>query len=317
MAGRDMKVPMNQHCVLITGGSGLLALNWACTLRERWRVVLGTHRHSVALVGASSLPLHYDNLERLDREIAEIAPDLIVHTAGLTSVDACEADPLLSVQANAKLARTVAEVASRQRIRLIHISTDHLFAGNRSWYKETDATEPLNEYARSKLRAEDWVRQVCPKALVLRTNFFGWGHAGRQSFSDWIIYNLRAGKRISLFDDVYFTPILADKLAIAAHLLIDRSASGIFHLVGDERVSKYEFGRRLANMFNLPGELIERGKISTSKLIAKRPSDMSLDNTRACDLLGTGLGRLDDYFLALRRQEDEGRREELFHAVTE
>ncbi len=109
----------------------------------------------------------------------------------------------------------------------------------------------------------------------------------------------------------------ADALAKAAHRLAELPAAGIINLTGDERVSKYAFALRLASAFGLPGELIQHDKISHSGLHAKRPSDMSLDNTRARDLLGTGLGRLDDYFLTLRRQEEEGRREELIHAVTE
>lgn len=303
--------------VLITGGSGLLALNWACAMRREWDVVLGTHAHTVRLEGVSARPLDLEDGGRLARQIGEITPDLIVHAAGLTSVDQCEEDPDLAQHVNAGLARNVAVAAAAGSIRLAHISTDHLFAGTRSGYREDDAPEPLNEYARSKLLAEEWVRQTYPQALIIRTNFFGWGHAGRLSFSDWIIHSLRDGREITLFDDVFFTPILADSLAKAAHRLVELSASGIFNLVGDQRVSKYAFAVRLAAAFDLQSELIRPDKISNAALRAKRPSDMSLDNTRARGLLGAGLGRIDDYFQTLRRQEEEGRREELIHAVTE
>jgi dTDP-4-dehydrorhamnose reductase len=211
----------------------------------------------------------------------------------------------------------VAEAAAHENISLVHISTDHLFAGLRSDYSESDQPEPLNEYARSKLLAEDWIRQAHPNALVVRTNFFGWGHAYRQSFTDWILSNLRAGKSITLFDDVFFTPILADSLAMAAHRLLDKSASGVFNLVGDERVSKYQFAIRLAKAFGLPGELIRRGRISNSNLLARRPPDMSLNNSKARSILGDGLGCLEGFFSILHRQEMDGRREELLHAVTE
>jgi dTDP-4-dehydrorhamnose reductase len=303
--------------LLITGGSGLLALNWACAVRDGWKVILGTHRHHVALTGAVALPVELATPARLRRRFDELAPDIIVHTAGLTSVDDCEKNPSLARRVNAEFARNVAEAAAHQDIRLVHISTDHLFAGTRSVYSESDQPEPLNEYARSKLLAEEWVQQAHPQALILRTNFFGWGHAYRQSFSDWILSNLRAGKSITLFDDVYFTPILADSLAIAAHSLLDKSASGVFNLAGDERVSKYQFALRLAKAFGLPGELIQRGRISDSNLLARRPPDMSLNNAKARGVLRDSLGRLDDFLSILRRQEMDGRREELFHAVTE
>jgi dTDP-4-dehydrorhamnose reductase len=308
---------MSDGRVLITGGSGLLALNWACAMRDKWEVVLGTHAHKVSLAGVASRPLDIENAGRLTRQFEELAPDIVVHAAGLTNVDRCEDDPVLARHVNAELARNVAEAAAGRNVRLVHVSTDHLFAGTRSGYREDDTPEPLNEYARSKLLAEEWVKQADPRALIVRTNFFGWGHAGRQSFSDWIVYSLRAGREITMFDDVHFTPILADALAAAAHRLVDLPAGGTFNVAGDERVSKYEFAKRLAQVFDLPGELIQRGRIRDAGLFAKRPPDMSLDNTKARDLLSASLGRLDDHIQILRRQESEGRREELFHAVTE
>lgn len=308
---------MPKDRLLITGGSGLLALNWACAMRESWDVVLGTHRHRVSLSGATALPLELGDADRLSRQLAELSPDLVVHAAGLTSVDACEADPALARRVNAELARNVAAAAAGRNIRLVHISTDHLFAGTRSGYREDDAPEPLNEYARSKLLAEEWVRQAHPQALILRTNFFGWGHAYRQSFSDWILQALRAGQPVTMFDDAYFTPILADALAMAAHRLVALSAGGTFNLPGDERVSKYEFALRLARAFDLPAELVRPGRLRDAGLAARRPADMSLDAARARATIGAGLGRLDDFFHALRRQESEGRREALLHAVME
>lgn len=308
---------MPERRLLITGGSGLLALNWACAMRDSWRVVLGIHRHPVRLAGVETCPLDLDDARRLVRQFAEVAPDLVVHAAALTSVDECEADTVQARHVNAGLARNVAEAASARDVRLVHVSTDHLFAGDRSNYREDDSPVPLNEYARSKLLGEEWVRQTYPQALILRTNFYGWGHASRQSFSDWILQSLRAGREITLFDDVFFTPLLADALATAAHRLIEQSADGLFHLAGDERVSKYEFGLRLARAFELPQALIRRGSVTEASLQASRPRDMSLDSGRARALLGAGTGSLEAHFQALQRQEQAGRREELFHAVTE
>lgn len=308
---------MAERRLLITGGSGLLALNWACAMRDSWRVVLGIHRHPVRLAGVGTCPLDLDDAARLERQFAEVAPDLVVHAAALTSVDECEADPARARHVNAGLARNVAEAAAARNVRLVHISTDHLFAGDRSNYREDEVPAPLNEYARSKQLGEEWVRQAHPQALVLRTNFYGWGNARRQSFSDWILQSLRDGREITLFDDVFFTPLLAAALAAAAHRLLDLSAAGLYNLAGDERVSKYEFGKRLAQAFGLPEAQIRRGSVAEAGLKAVRPRDMSLDSSRARTLLGAGTGGLDEHLQTLRRQEQAGRREELIQAVTE
>ncbi|GJQ56093.1 MAG: NAD(P)-dependent oxidoreductase [Rhodocyclaceae bacterium] len=303
--------------LLITGGSGLLALNWACAMRATWQVVLGTHRYPVRLDGIESRPLDLEDAARLEGRLAELAPDVVVHAAALTSVEQCEDDPALARHVNAELARNVASVTAARGMYLVHISTDHLFAGDRSHYCEDDAPAPLNEYARSKLLGEEWVRQFHPQALVLRTNFYGWGHARRQSFSDWVLQSLRGGREVTMFDDVHFTPLLADALAVATHRLLDLSAVGLYHLAGDERISKYDFGIRLARAFGLPETLIRRGSVAEAGLQANRPRDMSLDSGRARALLGAGTDGLDEHFQVLRRQEEAGRREELFQAVTE
>ena len=301
----------------MTGGSGLLALNWACAIRGEHDVVLATHTRRVSLAGATTTPLALDDADALTREFERIAPEVIVHTAGLTSVEDCEHDPALAQHANADLARNVARAAARSGARLIHISTDHLFAGTRAFYTETDIPEPLNVYARTKLLAEEWVREENAGALLVRTNFFGWGHRLRQSFSDWIYYNLRADTPLTMFDDVFITPIIADRLAIHAHRLLALGASGIHNIVGEERVSKYDFGVQLADAFELTRSLLIPAKIAASNLSAKRPPDMSLDNAKARERLGSSLGSVAEFLELLQSQERAGRRGELRAAVKE
>lgn len=303
--------------VLITGGSGLLALNWACCMRDSWEPVLAPHSRKIKLAGARSELIDLESAAALTKQLAAIRPDLVVHTAGLTSVDLCEEQPAAAMHANAELARNVAAATGALSIKLIHISTDHLFDGAKSLYAESDPPAPINVYARTKLQAEQWVQQENPAALLVRTNFFGWGHRYRQSFSDWIIGSLRAGKPLTMFDNVFFTPILADVLVKAAHDLAGNGERGIINLAGDERISKYDFAFRLAQVFGLPVELIQRGKLSRTSLLARRSLDMSLDNTMARRKLGTELGSLNSFFPALQQQEAAGRRNELLTAVME
>lgn len=303
--------------VLITGGSGLLALNWACSMRDAFQIYLAMHRHNVELDRVCSVSVDVDSPDLLVKQMEDIGPDLVVHAAGLANVDACEREPAMALHVNAVLSRHVARATARLKIKLIHISTDHLFSGNGMMYREDAPPEPQNSYARTKLLAEQWVSDANPDALLLRTNFFGWGHAGRQSFSDWIISNLRSGRQITVFGDVYFTPILADKLAVIGHALVVQGVAGIFNVVGDERLSKYDFACKIADRFSLPRDLIKYGKITDSNLTAARPKDMSLDNRKARLLLNHRFGAVDDFVKILFQQEQEGRSDELRDAVME
>ena len=308
---------MQRKKVLITGGTGLLALNWACAMRATHEVVLATHTRRVSLEGVSAAPLALEDTDVLSRELERIAPDVIVHTAGITSVEQCERDPELARHVYVDLARNVAQATQRLGAGLIHISTDHLFSGTRALYTEDAPPEPVNAYGRVKLLAEEAVRAACPRALVVRTNFFGWGHRYRQSFSDWIYYSLREGRDVTMFEDVVITPILADRLASSAQRLLDLGAAGVYNVAGDERISKYDFGVRLASTFGLPERLVRRGTIAASQTSVKRPPDMSLDSAKARALLGGPLGTVADFLSMLERQDREGRRRELLAAVTE
>lgn len=314
-------MPEQRQRILITGGTGLLGLNWAAAMRGTREVWLGTHRHRVSLAGVKSTPLPLDHPEALRDRLGELRPDVIVHAAGLSSVDDCERDPAEALRINAQMAGTVAAAAASAGGRLVHISTDHLFDGAREQYTEADVPTPLNAYARSKLEGERLVAAHCPQALILRTNFFGWGHATRQSFSDWILEALRAGRPLNMFDDVYFTPILASALARAAHRLVDAGASGVLHLGGDERLSKYAFALRLAGGFGLSPAGIRATKFRDAGLTAPRPRDMSLSIARARGILGGAPGDLpagiDAGIAELKAQEEAGLSRELRQAVTE
>lgn len=297
--------------ILITGGSGLLALNWALTVRAGFAVTLGLHERNITLAGVETRKLEFDSVENLLRVLEATQAQIVIHTAGLTSVEKCEADPGRARHINVDIASNVAEACARLGLPLVHISTDHLFSGQASFASESCAPEPVNVYGLTKAEAESRVLDAHPLALVVRTNFYGWGTSYRQSFSDVIIETLRAGRELTLFDDVFYTPILTEAAALVVHELIDRQASGIFNVVGDERISKHEFGLKLAQEFKLDARLIRPGSIKARAALTRRPHDMSLSNQKTCGLLGRKLGGVEAQIARLHQQEHDGLAREL------
>lgn len=297
--------------VLITGGSGLLALGWAIAIRDSHAVTLGLHRQQVHLAGVKATNISLQSAPDFIQNLKRIKPDLVIHTAGLANVDTCESDPTLAFHVNVDLADTVASSTYGLGIPLIHISTDHLSSGDKSFSREKDPVAPVNVYAKSKLEAEKKVVKAHPAALIVRTNFFGWGPAHRCSFSDKIIYQLRQNKRIFLFDDVFYTPILIEELAKTTHELHKKGAQGVINVVGSERISKYQFGCRIAQKFGLPSNLLDHGSSQQIRLAAARPKDMSLSNTLACEILGRNLGSIESYLERLLNQEQIGSAREI------
>ncbi|MFZ3087900.1 MAG: SDR family oxidoreductase [Methylotenera sp.] len=297
--------------ILITGGSGLLALNWAMAVKDRYLVTLGIHEREITLAGVHTVKIDLGSVDHLIRVFEIEQPQFVIHTAGLTSVEKCEGNPELAKLVNADLAVNVAQACAKLKLPLVHISTDHLFSGEASLVDETYPISPVNVYGRTKAEAESRILEIYPKALVIRTNFYGWGTSYRHSFSDKVIGALRAGRELALFQDVYYTPILAETVARAAHDMIDLKASGIYHVVGDERISKLEFGRKLAQEFKLDASLIKPGYITDQASLVRRPLDMSLSNQKTRNLLGKKLGGVNEHIARLHQQEQNGLAQEL------
>ena len=292
--------------ILITGGSGLLAVNWALSIRDEYEVTLLLHCRKISLQGVNTYiaPLNSlsDCLIVLDRH----KPDLVIHTAGLTNVEECESNFKLAQEVNVDLAKNIAVACNEKSIKLIHISTDHLFSGEQELVSEETSTNPINNYAKTKLLGEHKVLENCQDALVVRTNFFCWGTKYRQSFSDFILNKLRNNESVDLFSDVFFTPILVDELSKRVHQLIDANLSGVFNVTSSERLSKYEFGVKLANCFNLDTNLINKISINDKSGLIKRPKDMSLSNDKVCETLDCKVLSIDDQLQVLKQQEDIG-----------
>jgi dTDP-4-dehydrorhamnose reductase len=289
--------------ILITGGAGLLAVNWAAMTKDRFAVTLGLHRRHIVMGGVASRFTDLYSPDAIIPLLTEINASLVIHSAAITNVDICELEPQIARRANVDIARNVALACKAKGVKLIHISTDHVFGGTHAMLDETAAIEPINIYAKTKADAEIAVLDVCPNAIVARTNFFGWGLPYRKSFSDIIVESLRAGCEINLFSDAYFTPILMELLINAAHDLVDAGASGIFHMVGDERISKYDFGLCIARTFGLDAGLIKPTLLARRRDLVKRPLDLSLDNRKLHEVIGRNIGGVGSQLAYLLSQE--------------
>jgi perosamine synthetase len=289
--------------ILITGGSGLLAVNWALSIRDKCSVVLLLHHKKISISGIDTEVTSLNSLDQCCTIIKKHKPDLVIHTAGLTNVEMCEQDPKLAHKVNVDLAENIAVACNELNIKLVHISTDHLFSGENQMSSEDSCIEPVNNYAKTKHQGELKVQERCKNALIVRTNFFGWGTKYRQSLSDFILNRLRNNKPVELFKDVFFTPILIDELVKKVNQLIDLDVSGIFNVVGKERLSKFDFGVKLAERFKLNLDLINGISIDDKSKLTKRPRDMSLSNAKLGKVLQSEISSFDEQLHNLKEQE--------------
>ena len=292
--------------IFITGGSGLLALNWALAVRDKVDVILNMNNRDITLKGSVIKKINLNSINPIFNFLKSERPNYVLHTAGMTNVDDCEKNPNLAYETNVGLTENVARACKNLEIPLIHISTDHLFDGTSSLVDEQKITSPLNVYGKTKAEAEEKVLSINSNNLVVRTNFYGWGTKYRISLSDFIFNALRNNQKIVLFKDIFFTPILIDVLANRTMELIDKGAQGIFHITGNDRISKYDFGLLLAKEFGLNSNLIEEGFIGEKKELVSRPKDMSLSNLKVSEFLGKKIGSLSTHLQLLHKQKNLG-----------
>lgn len=292
--------------ILIIGGSGLLALNWAHEICDEHFVVLGLHERKIAFQNLETCFADITSIFSVMHLLNNIKPNLVINTVGFTNVDQCEIEPDLAQLVNAELAENIAVACANQGIKLIHISTDHFFDNHNILADENTLMKPCNTYARTKAEGEQRVLYSNPNALIIRTNFYAWGTSYRQSFSDYVIQTLRLGKSILLFHDVLYTPILVKPLVRAVHDLLEKGARGIFNIAGDECVSKFDFGIAIANEFGLDHNLIISSSINDMPNLTVRPRNMSLSNKKVSQILGYEIGGVSEHIKELRKQEDSG-----------
>jgi dTDP-4-dehydrorhamnose reductase len=234
----------------------------------------------------------------LAKLIQEQEPDIVVHCAALANLDVCEQQPELARRMNVDLAAEAAQACARSGARLIHISTDAVFDGKRGDYTEEDQPSPINVYARTKLEAEQQVMDLNPDALVARVNFYGWSLGGERGLGEWFYNNLSAGKPIKGFTDVYYCPLEANDLVDVLVALAAGKSSGIFHVVSPEKLSKYDFGVRLAQQFGIDSSLISPASWKDAGLKANRSPNLTLRTEKLAKTLGRPVA---DVISGLRR----------------
>jgi len=291
--------------ILVTGASGLLGSSVLLRALEMQKEVVGIYnRYPFRPSGAAGHIVDLTDLNATRTAVATLRPSTIIHCAAATNVDWCEEHVKEADCINVSASSFLAQLANEINAKLLYVSTDSVFDGTHGHYSETDLPSPLNVYAQTKLLAEQEVVRAHSSALIVRVTFYGRNVQPKQSLAEWVLDQLRQGKPVPGFTDVYFCPILVNDLAAIILEMVDGDLSGIYHVVGAEKVSKYEFARRLATTFGLNPAQVAPSKIADAQLRARRPRDTSLNTEKISRALGRPMPGVDS---GLQR----------FHAVCE
>jgi dTDP-4-dehydrorhamnose reductase len=278
---------------LITGASGLLGLNLALKLHKDHAVTGISYQSDVKQPPFEMVTCDLSQPGVAAKVLADIQPQVVIHCAALTIIDACENQPEQARRMNAGVPGDVAAECARRNIQILHISTDAVFDGARGDYSEEDVPNPLSIYAQTKLEGERAVLRANPQALVARVNFFGWSLNGQRSLAEWFFNNLSAGQPVMGFTDIFFCSLQVNDLVETLLEMLNLHLNGLYHTLSSQALSKYEFGVRLARWFSLDADLIRPVSWKEGGLKAARSPNLTLRTDKLAAALGHPLPSID------------------------
>ena len=215
-------------------------------------------------------------------------PDTVINTAAMTNVDSCESLQKECWELNVTAVEFLIKYAEQHQTHLIHLSTDFVFDGENGPYKETDQANPLSYYGKSKLAAEELVQQANTKWSIVRT-IIVYGVAENMSRSNivlWAKQALEKGDPLTIVNDQFRSPTLAEDLAMGCWLIAEKQATGIFHLSGKDLMSIIELVYRVADFYGYDKTNIQPIKSSSLNQAAKRPPKTGFILDKAVNELG-------------------------------
>ena len=210
----------------------------------------------------------------------KIKPNVVINSAAMADVDRCEKEKEAANMINGAAVEWLASSANGVNAKFVQISTDYVFDGEIGNYKETDEPNPINEYGKSKLLGEQNALKY--DSIVIRIEMpYGINLAKNKNvFFESIIRNLKNGKRVNAAIDQIISPTYIEDVAPAIESLLASGSKGIFHLASKENLSRYEFSKLIAEVFDLDTSNIKKVRLDDFKLTAKRPKKTSLNTEK-------------------------------------
>lgn len=267
--------------LLVTGASGFLGWNLCQLAQPEWDVYGTYFSHPGEIPGVNLLKVNLRDFQEIKRIFHEIQPAAVIHMAAQSSPNFCQSHPIESHSINVTAACNIAGLCADSSIPCVFTSTDLVFNGLNPPYRETDTVCPVSLYGEQKVMAEEGMLERYPLSAVCRMPLmFGIAIPPATSFMQPFIKTLREGQELSLFTDEFRTPV-SGKTAAQGLLLALENVKGRIHLGGKERISRYDFGRLLVEVLQLPETGLKKCRQKDVKMAAPRPADVSLDSSMA------------------------------------
>lgn len=294
--------------ILIVGSNGRLgqSLVKKIMVREKTELLCSSIENESLIKGVEYSKTDITIKDQVKKLVLDFVPDYIINAAAFTNVDKCETERELAWKINVSGVENLAHYSRLVDAHLTHVSTDYVFDGNDGPYSESDSTNPISYYGRTKLASENALKISGSKFAIVRTNvLFGPSEFGEPDFVNWVVDSLKSKKKIRIVTDQINNPTFIPDLADGILKIIDLDRDGVYHLGGREFLNRFEFTEKIADHFRLDSSLIE--KIITQELNqpAARPLKSGLITLKAETELNYKPRSLKEAFIIMTKEQSK------------
>ena len=275
--------------ILITGASGQLGKTLKTLFSSKYDIIPTSKNHYTY---QKNYFLDITNPILIRDIVSATSPDIIINLAALTNVDLCEKKPDLAFSVNFTGLQNIVEIFNGP---IIQLSTDYVFDGKTGQYSENSSVNPINVYGRTKLEAENFLKENSKDSLIIRTNvLFDYMSESPASFLNWVVKSLEDDKKINVVDDQWNNPTWTNSIAVAIDKAIEFELNGLIHWGDNDYISRFDFAIKIAETFQLKKNLINPIKTRELNQIAARPLKGGLNVDRAKSILNLEPSNISD-----------------------
>jgi len=282
---------------LVIGACGLIGRELMRSLVQNGHTAVGTSRRALT---PHVIELDAANTETMQALLEAERPNWVFYSAGWSWVEECERDPLRAEFQNVDIPASVAEMGHRLGAGFTYFSSDYVFDGQGGPYDECAVPRPLNVYGRTKMKAEQCLLALPGQTLIVRTTgVYGW-ELQRKNFVCQLMDRFARGEKMVVAVDQVSTPTYVPDLASACVECAERKIMGVLNLVGQDRLSRYEFAQLVCQVLDLDARMLVPRCTREMGQVASRPLQAGLINARAGQVLSTTLRGVEDGLAAMK-----------------
>ena len=278
--------------ILITGANGFVGYYFTEKILALNHLVIATGKGKSRLPFTDHSNFIYEEMDftdpySIDLVFNKFKPDVVIHSGAISKPDDCEKDQVLAYMVNVEGTVHLMMNAAEYKSFFIFISTDFVFDGQTGMYKEEDERQPVNYYGRTKMEAEDAVMDYGGDWSIVRTVLvYGKPPIGRDNILTTVKNKLEKGEEYNVFDDHVRTPTYVEDLAAAIATIIEKKATGIYHISGEDVLTPYQMAIQTAEFLNLDKLLLKKVVAADMPQPAIRPLKTGFNINKAKAELG-------------------------------